>query len=384
MSDERRKPRNTVEEDVFRDLCRNFATKDVAPYVQAAERDSIFPREVFIAAAKAGLSGLHAPQSLGGADMGVTQEAMLIEEMAKINPNLAVVPLVQGVGGALMWEFGNSEHHALARANNAGELLLALAVTEPEAGSDVQGIKTSARRVGDDWVLDGLKSFITLGGDCEVMLVLARTDPDKGRGGMHFFAVDRDSPGLETSKMATYANRAVPTFRVMFNQVRVPESRRLNAGFGAIMAGFNRERILVSARWLGHMQTALAWGLEYAKVRRQFGKPIGANQSIAFPLAQAHVDIEATRRVAYHAASRWDSGAPIKDIITEVSSAKLFATQAVYRVTQTVLHTAGGWGVTEELPAMRMALDALVAPVTVGSYEIQLRAIAKQLGLPCD
>ncbi|TAK65718.1 MAG: acyl-CoA dehydrogenase, partial [Betaproteobacteria bacterium] len=151
-----------------------------------------------------------------------------------------------------------------------------------------------------------------------------------------------------------------------------------------IMAGFNRERVMVCARWLGHMQTALAWALDYAKVRQQFGKPIGANQSIAFQLAQSHVDVEASRLYTYHAASRWDSGSPIQDIILDISSAKLFVTQAVYRVTQAALHIGGGWGITEELPVMRMALDALVAPVTVGAYEIQLRVIAKQLGLPCD
>lgn len=381
---ERRTPPNTVDREAFRDMCRKFAEREVKPRWQQADRDAKFPREFYVAAAQSGLIGLHAPEALGGGDLGVYEEAIAIEEMAKANPNLAVAPLIQGVCSALLCDHGNAGHHELARANHAGQCLLALAVTEPEAGSDVQNLKTTARREGDEWVLDGLKSFITLGGDCDVMLVLARTDPAQGRHGMHFFAVDRNTKGLETSQIKTYANRPVPTYRVMLNDVRVPESRRLTAGFGAIMAGFNRERVMVAARWLGHMQTALAWALDYAKVRQQFGKPIGANQSIAFMLAQGHVDVEASRLMTYHAAQRWDSGAPIKDIILDVSSAKLFVTQAVYRVTQNALHIGGGWGITEELPAMRMALDALVAPVTVGAYEIQLRVIAKQLGLPCD
>lgn len=380
----RRRPKNSVDQQAFRDMCRTFAEREIGPRWEEADRNSKFPMDFYRAAAKAGLIGIYASEELGGADLGVTEEVIALEEQAKINPNLAVMPLIQGVCGSLLSEFGNSGHHEMARANHAGECLLALAVTEPEAGNDVQGIQTTARREGDEWVLDGMKSFITLGGDAEILLVLARTDPAKGRHGMHFFAVDRKSPGLSTPQIKTYANRPVPTYRVMMNQVKVPESRRLNAGFGAIMAGFNRERILVAARWLGHMQHALSWALDYAKVRHQFGRPIGANQSIAFPLAQCHVDIEAARQLTYHAARRWDSGAPIADIILEVSTAKLFATQAVYRVTQIALHTGGGWGVTEELPAMRMALDALVAPVTVGSYEIQLRVIAKQLGLPCD
>jgi len=383
-STERRIPANSVDRTAFRDMCRKFAEREIRPRWQQADIEARFPREFFVSAAKAGLIGLHIPESLGGADLGVTEEAISIEEQAKANPNLAIVALIQGVAGSLLAEHGHELHHAMVRENAAGERLLALAVTEPEAGSDVQNLKTTARRDGDDWVLDGIKSFITLGGDCDTMLVLARTDPAQGRHGMHFFAVDRRTPGVETSQIKTYANRPVPTYRVMFNDARVPEARRLTAGFGAIMAGFNRERVMVAARWLGHMQSALAWALDYAKVRQQFGKPIGANQSIAFMLAQGHVDVEASRLYTYHAAQRWDSGAPVKDIILDVSSAKLFVTQAVYRVTQNALHIGGGWGITEELPAMRMALDALVAPVTVGSYEIQLRVIAKQLGLPCD
>ncbi|HRH86938.1 MAG TPA: acyl-CoA dehydrogenase family protein [Rubrivivax sp.] len=381
---ERRVPANNVDREAFRDMCRKFAEREIKPRWQQADREAKFPREFYVALAKAGLVGLHIPESLGGADLGVTEEAIAIEEQAKANPNLAIVALIQGVAGSLLAEHGNEGHHAMVRENIAGERLLALAVTEPEAGSDVQNLKTTARRDGDDWVLDGIKSFITLGGDCDTMAVLARTDPSKGRHGMHFFAVDRNTPGVETSQIKTYANRPVPTYRVMLNNARVSESRRLKAGFGAIMEGFNRERVMVAARWLGHMQTALAWAMDYAKVRQQFGKPIGANQSIAFKLAQGHVDVEASRHLTYHAAARWDSGAPVKDIILDVSSAKLFVTQAVYRVTQDALHIGGGWGITEELPAMRMALDALVAPVTVGSYEIQLRVIAKQLGLPCD
>lgn len=378
-------PKNSVDPEAFRDMCRKFSAKEINPRWRQADEDCKFPIELYQAACKAGLIGIQAPETIGGSGLGVTEEAIFVEEQAKVNPNLGVtMTVMQSVAGSLLWDYGSEEHHALAKANCAGQCLLALAVTEPEAGSDVQGIRTTAKRDGDEWVLDGLKAFITLGGDCDVLMVLARTDPSKGRQGMHFFAVDRLSPGVQTSQIKTYVNKSTPTYRVAFDNVRVPESRRLDVGFGAIMAGFNKERVLIAARWLGHMQTVLAWALDYAKVRQQFGKPIGANQSIAFQLAQCHVDVEASRLYTYHAAGRWDSGAPIKNIVLDVSSAKLFVTQAIYRVTQIALHIGGGWAVTEELPVMRMALDALVAPVTVGSYEIQLRVIAKELGLPCD
>lgn len=378
----RAKPLNSVDRTAFRDMCKAFAKREIGPRWQKADDEKQFPREFYVAAARAGLIGITASEDVGGAALGAYEEAIAMEECAKVNPNLAVSLLVQNVAGSILYEYGAPQHRDIARRNIAGECLVAITITEPEAGNDIQNVNTRATREGDSWVLDGIKSFITLGGDADILVTLAQTDPSKGRHGMRFFAVDRRTPGVETSKIDTYVNRPAPTFRVMFNKARIPASAQLDAGFAEIMAGFNRERIMVAARWLGHMQTALDWGRDYASTRRQFGKPIGANQSIAFALAQAHVDVEAARRLTYHAAERWDSGAPLEDVILDVSTAKLHATQAVVRVTQTVLHTAGGWGLTSELPAMRWAMDALVAPVTVGSVEIQQRAIARQLGLP--
>ena len=380
----RPRPVNTVDRTAFRDMCRAFARREIEPRWREADRERRFPREFYVAAARAGLIGLTADESVGGAGLGSYEEAIAMEEMSRVNPNLAVAVLVQNVAGSLLYEHGTAEQREIARRTVAGECMVAITVTEPEAGNDVQNVRTTATRVGDEWVLDGLKSFITLGGEADVLVTLAQTEPGSGREGMRFFAVDRHSPGVTATQIDAYVNRPAPTYRIAFDQVRVPESRRLPAGFREIMAGFNRERIMVAARWLGHMHHALEWAIEYARVRHQFGRPIGANQSIAFQLAQCHVDVEAARHLTYHAAERWDSGAPLRDVILDVSSAKLFATQAVVRVTQAALHVGGGWGLTEELPAMRMALDALVAPVTVGSYEIQLRAIAREIGLPVE
>ena len=377
-------PVNSVDREAFRDMCREFARREIGPRWQEADRSRTFPREFYVAASRAGLIGITADESIGGAGLGCFEEAIAMEEMSKVNPNLAVSVLVQNVAGSILYEHGTPEQREIARRCIAGECVVAITVTEPEAGNDVASLKTEAVRDGDHWRLDGTKSFITLGGDADVLVTLARVDRAAGRHGMAFFAVDRDTPGVVTRQIETYVNRPAPTYRVMFDGARVPESRRVDAGFREIMAGFNRERVMVAARWLGHMQHALDWARDYAAVRHQFGRPIGANQSIAFQLAQAHVDVEAARHLTYHAAARWDSGVPIGDLILDVSAAKLFATQAVVRVTQTALHVGGGWGLTEELPAMRMALDALVAPVTVGSWEIQLRAIAREMGLPCD
>lgn len=383
-SQQRPTPKNSIEESVFRDMCGRFAEREAAPRWEEADRKHTFPRDFYRACAEAGLIGISGPEALGGTALGCVEEAICMEEIARINPNLAVSVLVQNVANALLYIHGSPVHHEIARRNIAGECLLAIAVTEPEAGNDVQNVRVSARRDGDEWILDGIKAFITLGGEADVLVLLAQTDQSQGRHGMRFFAVDRKSVGLTTARIDTYVNKPAPTFRVMLDQVRVPEARLLNAGFSEIMAGFNRERIMVAARWLGHMRHAQEWASNYARERHQFGRPIGANQSIAFQIAQNQVDIEAAHHLTYQAARRWDSGAPIRDIILDVSTAKLFATQAVVRVTQNALHIGGGWGLTSELPIMRMAMDAMVAPVTVGSYEIQLRAIARQLDLPCD
>ncbi len=380
----RPQPRNTVDRTAFRDMCRAFAQREIGPRWQQADADKVFPREFYVAAARAGLIGITAAEDIGGAGLGAYEEAIAMEEMSRVNPNLAVSVLVQNVAGSILYEHGGDYHRELARRCIAGDCMVAITVTEPEAGNDIQNVRTRATRNGDDWFVDGQKSFITLGGIADVLVTLAQTDPQQGRRGMRFFAIDRTTPGIETSQIDTYVNRPAPTYRVMFTQARVPERCRLDAGFAAIMAGFNRERIMVAARWLGHMQTALEWACDYAKTRHQFGRPIGANQSIAFALAQAHVDVEATRQLTYHAAELWDSGTPLERVILAVSAAKLQSTQAVVRVTQTALHVAGGWGLTSELPAMRWAMDALVAPVTVGSIEIQQRAIARELGLPVD
>ncbi len=380
----RPRPQNHVEESEYRAMCRDFTRREVLPRWEQADRSAEYPLAFYKAAAEAGLVGITAPEELGGSALGATEEMICMEETCKVNPNLSVSLIVQNIAGSLLFDYGAAQHRELAARNIAGECLLGIAVTEPEAGNDVQNVSTSAVREGDTWVLNGSKAFITLGGVADVLVLLAQTDSAQGRRGMRFFAVDRESPGLEARKMPMYANRPSPTFELTLTDVPVPEARRIDAGFGEIMAGFNRERLMVCGRWLGHMQHALEWAVGYANTRHAFKRPIGANQSIAFRLAQCHVDVEAARHLSYHAARQWDSGRPLRDVILDVSTAKLFVTEAVGRVTQAALHIGGGWGLSEHLPAMRMAIDAFVAPVTVGSTEIQLRAIAREMGLPCD
>ena len=192
MTTERRRPGETVDRVMFRDTCRRFAEREIGPIWEKADRESEFPRPFFTAAAKAGLIGIAAPADVGGADLGVYEEAICIEECARVNPGLPNALIIQGVAGGILHDFGTPEQQDLARASINGEKILAIAVTEPDAGNDVQNVKSTARRDGDDWVLDGIKSFITLAGEADVLVLLAQTDRERGREGMSFFAVDRN------------------------------------------------------------------------------------------------------------------------------------------------------------------------------------------------
>ena len=182
-----RRPVNTIDRAMFRAMCARFAAAEIEPRWRAPIATSNF-RGISTCAAAAGLIGITAPGDIGGAGLGAYEEAIAMEEMAKVNPNLAVSVLVQNVAGSILYDYGSPEQRDIARNTIAGNCLVAITVTEPEAGNDVQNVKTKARRDGDDWVIDGLKSFITLGGDCDVLVTLAQTDSGRGRHGMQFFA----------------------------------------------------------------------------------------------------------------------------------------------------------------------------------------------------
>ncbi|QSR32207.1 acyl-CoA dehydrogenase [Nocardioides sp. S5] len=373
------------DQEEMRKVAAEFARREIEPRWREADEKAEFPLELLSLAYEQGLMGIAAPTSLGGLGLGATEEVIFTEEMAKVNPNLAVGLILQGsLAPSILWNFASQEQQQeFVPPVLRGEKILAMAITEPTAGSDVSNVRTTARRNGPDtWLLSGEKCFITLGEYAQQSLVLARTDEAEGIDGMRFFIVDTDAPGFRVKKMDMWANRPAPTSQLFLQDVEVPESRRLDAGFREIMATFNKERILVAARWLGHSQHAFSWAMEYATTREQFGKRIGDFQSIAFQFADAHVAIEAVRWLTYRAAWMWDEGLPIKDLMLDVSAAKLLSTQTAEKVSQMALHIGGGWGlVKDELPVARMAIDAFIAPVTVGSYEVQKRIIARKLGL---
>jgi alkylation response protein AidB-like acyl-CoA dehydrogenase len=328
------------------------------------------------------------PEEYGGGGAGTVEELIMMEEFSKVNPNIGVPFLLEGsVVASLIAGWGTPEQkETYLTAMLAAEGVMSIGVTEPNAGSDVANVSTTARRQTDgSWVIDGEKCFITMGIYADWVLTLARVEGEKGIDALRFFIVDTADPGFEVKKMDMWANRPAPTTQMYFRGVRVAPENELDAGFREVMAAFNKERLMVAARWLGHAQHAFDEALAYAQSREQFGKPIGTFQSIGFKLAEAKVDIEAARWLTYRAAWKWDQGATPKEIALDASIAKLHTTKMVERVTLLALHIGGGWGLVKGvLPFAQLAVDAFIAPVTVGSFEIQQRIIARQLGLRVD
>lgn len=374
----------SADQEALSELCRKFAVQEIGPRWPNADANSEFPRELLHRAASLNLLGLAIPVEHGGSGLGILEDVILAEETARVNTNLSAALMLQGaLLPGLLTNFGTDDMaHRRVPKVLSGNSILALGVTEPNAGSDVAAIATTAERNGDGWILNGEKCFITLGGDADGILVLAKTVGTHVDGEMSLFLVDAPAEGLLVKKMDMIASRPIPTAQLFFNNLRVPEDHRLNAGFREVLNVFNKERVIVASRWVGHCAAMFEWALGYATSRKQFGKRIGDFQSIAFEFADRQLEIEAARLLVRRAAWTWDSGKP-RDVVASASSfAKLAATRAAKSISDFALHIGGGWAlVNDELPIARMVIDSWVAPVAGGSFEVQKRIIARQLGL---
>lgn len=375
------------EQRLFRKVARDYCEEKVQPLVREAELSQEFPRGLFSEMAELGLLGISGPKEYGGAGQGKIEECLFIEELARISGGMASAWMVQGcVVPGILWSFG-SEYQKSRYVVPAlrGEKVGALGVTEPEAGNDVKGIRTLATPDGDGYRLNGSKTFITLGTVCDFVLVLAYTDRTRGIDGMDVFIVERGAPGFTSAKLPKHAYRSSETATLTFEDCYVPRDRVLGGdsqGFRKIMKAFVGERVLVAARSVGIARAALEASIRYAQERKQFGHAIGRYQAIAFRVAEMATLVEVARVFTHYAAWLLDQEA---DCVKEAAMAKLFASEAAVEVTERAMRVYGGHAIIEdEFPTARYFLDARVSVVTVGSSDIQKRAIARQLGLPCD
>ncbi len=369
----------------FREVCRSFVAKEMVPRVKEAEEAGTFPADLWPALAAAGLLGLGHPEEYGGSGGGVLALTILSEELAHASGGLAITPLVSSyMAGPHLSRYGNAEQkERWLRPLLAGEVVAAIAVTEPGAGSDVAGLAATAKATDGGYLLRGTKMFITNAGLADVIIVAAKTDPAAGHSGITTFLVERDAAGMTLSPpLEKLGWHASDTREVVFDDTFVATEAILGEparGFHQIMEAFQVERISLAAMAVGLGQAALDEAAAHARERRAFGTALSKMQTIRHRLAKAQAELEAARTLTYQAAARWDSGHP--EAATTTAQAKLVAPQIASRVVDEALQVFGGYGFIEETPVAMHYRDARILRIGGGTDEVQLEILAKRMGL---
>jgi alkylation response protein AidB-like acyl-CoA dehydrogenase len=365
----------------LRAMVRELAEERVAPRAAEIDATAEFPWDLKELLAKHDLLGICFPEEHGGTNLDGIGQAVVAEELARIDATTSLIPLVQKLGALPILLAGNDEQKSRYFPKLAsGEWLIAFGLTEAAAGSDVAANRMRARRDGDDYVLDGSKRFITHGSIANLVTVFALTDPDAGgRKGMSAFIVETDSPGFAAPRVEHKMGiRGSPTAELTFDDVRVPAANRLGAegdGFKIAMGTLDASRVGVAAQAVGIAQGAIDVALKHASQREQFGQRVTDFEGIQFMLADMSAQTEAARQLTYAAAAR--IGSP--ETAYWASCAKLIAGDTAMRVTTDAVQVMGGYGYISEYPAERMMRDAKITQLYEGTQQIQRLVIARQL-----
>jgi alkylation response protein AidB-like acyl-CoA dehydrogenase len=369
----------TEQQRAVRDSAREFAENEIVPVAREAEETETWPEDVWEMAVEAGFVGVRIPEEYGGAGMGMVESALVAEEFSRADA---------GVSAAIATDFGTSmvETHGTETQREwilegvaTGEVITAMANTEPSHGSDAASIETTAERDGDEYVIDGVKTFTTHGTIADVVLTMCRTG-EEGHGGISAFLVETDREGFSVeSEIEKMGWNASETAQLRYDGVRVPEDNLVgeeNRGFYQLMEFFSHERVGVAASSLGIAQGCLEEAIAYAKEREQFDRPIRKFQAIQHKLADMGLQVESARRLTYDAAARLDAGENPRKI---ASMAKLHASEAAEEVASEAVQIHGGNGYTRSYPVERQYRHAKIYQIGEGTSEIQRNIIAQEL-----
>jgi len=372
------------EHEELRAQVRSFVEKELRPHAQEWEAAESFPRAIFKRVGDLGFFGLKYPEDVGGSGPDYLADAVVTEELARCGSAGVSASLGGHKDLATLYvsNFGNPEQHKrwLAPAI-AGDLVGGLGVTEPDAGSDVAGIKTTAKRDGDGWVINGSKMFITNGSWADFIVVAAKTDPDKGHAGITLFVVDTDSEGFSSRRMPMLGWRTGQTGELTFADLRVSDAHRLGdegSGFYAIMQNFAWERLIMALAQVSGAQLTYELAKAYALDRSAFGKPVGKFQVWRHRFADMATRIEAGRALTYSALRKYIDG---ENPIKEVAMAKYYTSEVAFKVADECVQIHGGYGYMMEFPAQRAWRDSRLGPIGGGTSEIMKEIIGKTLGL---
>lgn len=371
----------TEEQIMIRDLCRQIAEEKMKPVREHYDETGEFPWEVVEALAEADLFGIMIPEAYGGMGGGVMDLVIAVEELCKVDSGSALALFATGLGMDPILLCASEEQKQKYLPRIAQGALAAFALTEAGAGSDAGGIKTTAVREGDEYVLNGTKQWITNGGEAEIYTVIAMTDKTKGARGASAFIVEKDTPGFTFGKKENKMGiRASATRELIFHDCRVPAANligREGTGFMVAMKTLDMSRPGVAAQALGVAAGALDEATRYSRERKQFGKPIASFQGMQFMLADMATQVEAARALVYRVARYIDSGA--KDISKFSAMVKLYASDVAMKVTTDAVQVMGGYGYMKEYPVEKMMRDAKITQIYEGTNQIQREVIGLRL-----
>ena len=375
----------TEEHNIFRKSLKDFVKKEIRPYAEEWEEAEVYPREIFKRMGDLGFLGVSYPEEYGGGGGDYFTTIVFAEEISRCGAlGFAMSVLVQtDIASSAIIDLGTHEQKLkYLKPVLAGEKIIALGVTEPNHGSDVASLETTAIKDGDHYIIKGSKIFITNGTQADLITLGVRTEPGKAEKGISLIIFETNTPGFSVGrKLKKMGMHSSDTAELFFDDCIVPAENllgRKGEGFYAIMLGFENERLVGAAMSYSGAEVALELSLQYAKQRIQFGRPIGQFQVISHMLSEMATDIEAARQLTYHAAWLKSKGRPCRK---EVHMAKVFATEIASQVANKAVQIFGGYGYMQEYEVERIYRDVRLANIGAGTSQIMKNIIAKLLGL---
>jgi hypothetical protein len=372
----------SAQHEMMRDAVRKFAREEIAPHAARWDRENHFPREALKGLAQMGLYGVAVPEEWGGAGMDSTALALAIEEIAAGDGATSTIVQVNNLVAGILTGYGSAaQKEAYLRPLARGEMLGAFCLTEPHTGSDAGAITTRAERTGGEYVLSGVKQFVTSGKNADIAVVFAVSDRAAGKKGISAFLVPTANPGYKVARIEEKSGQhASDTAQIVLEDCRIPADHLLGEeglGYRIALANLESGRINVAAQSVGMASAALAAALAYARERKSFGKTLFEHQAVNFRLADMATGIEAARQLYLHAAALRDAGKPC---LKEASMAKLFASETAEKVCSDAIQIHGGYGYVADFPVERIWRDVRVTQIYEGASDIQRLVIGRALG----
>ncbi|MCW8878568.1 MAG: acyl-CoA dehydrogenase family protein [Kangiellaceae bacterium] len=372
----------TEEQTMIQDAARQYVQEMIAPFSAEWDRNKTFPAEALKGLGELGFYGMLVPEEWNGCNIGYFSAALVLEEIAAGDAACStVISVTNSVGCMPILNFGTDEQkEKFLKPLAAGEKLAAFCLTEPHAGSDASDLRTKAVKDGNNYILNGVKQFITSGKTADVAIVFAVTDPDAGKKGISAFVVPTDTEGYKVASIEhKMGQHASDTAQIVFEDCVIPKENLLGKegeGYKIALSGLEGGRIGIAAQCVGIARAALEAAKQYAEERTAFGKPIHQHQAIGFKIADMATQLEAARLMVHNAAKLKDAGLPC---LKEASMAKLFASEAAEKICSDAIQVFGGYGYLNEFPVERYYRDVRICQIYEGTSEVQKLVISRSV-----